>query len=597
MIRTPILPLARVLKARALGQGTDRLEAEGRRARHEMMRDQARHQAELRLKILGVFAALGFALIGIQMTALAATDPAEPKARASTSRIIAGRADIVDRKGRILATNFETHSLYSHPNEILEPERAAQELAKIFPDLDAKDLAGRLASDRKFMWVKRRISPEQKQSVHDIGEPGLHFGPRDMRLYPNGALAAHILGGYSYGREGVHSAEVIGTAGVEKAFDDWLRDPAQGGAPLQLSVDLTIQDIVEEVLAGGMMLYNAKGASAVLMDVQTGEVLALASLPDFDPNDRPRPLTQGDQSDSVLFNRAVQGVYELGSVFKVFTIAQALDLGLVNPSTKVNTQGPLRAGKFRIRDFHNYGPELTARKVLIKSSNIGSARIAMQIGAERQRAFLRQLGLMSPTSIELVEGPGAQPLYPSDARWKDLSTMTISYGHGISTSPLHLAAAYATLANGGRKIVPTLVKADRPQEGPQVIAQAAAQASVQMLRDVVTEGTASLARNTGYALAGKTGTADKPTPLGGYYDDRTLTTFASIFPANDPKYTLIVTLDEPVDTTGPEPRRTAGWTAVPVAAEITRRVGPLLGLDPVIDPTAAAAITQAAKRD
>lgn len=597
MIRTPILPLARVLKARALGQGTDRLEADGRRARHEMMRDQARHQAELRLKILGVFAALGFALIGIQMTALAATDPAEPKARASTSRIIAGRADIVDRKGRILATNFETHSLYSHPNEILEPERAAQELAKIFPDLDAEELAGRLASDRKFMWVKRRISPEQKQSVHDIGEPGLHFGPRDMRLYPNGALAAHILGGYSYGREGVHSAEVIGTAGVEKAFDDWLRDPAQGGAPLQLSVDLTIQDIVEEVLAGGMMLYNAKGASAVLMDVQTGEVLALASLPDFDPNDRPRPLTQGDQSDSVLFNRAVQGVYELGSVFKVFTIAQALDLGLVNPNTKVNTQGPLRAGKFRIRDFHNYGPELTARKVLIKSSNIGSARIAMQIGAERQRAFLRQLGLMSPTSIELVEGPGAQPLYPSDARWKDLSTMTISYGHGISTSPLHLAAAYATLANGGRKIVPTLVKADRPQEGPQVIAQAAAQASVQMLRDVVTEGTASLARNTGYALAGKTGTADKPTPLGGYYDDRTLTTFASIFPANDPKYTLIVTLDEPVDTTGPEPRRTAGWTAVPVAAEITRRVGPLLGLDPVIDPTAAAAITQAAKRD
>ena len=209
--------------------------------------------------------------------------------------------------------------------------------------------------DRRFMWIRRQISPEQMQAVHDIGSPGLLFGPREMRLYPNGPIAAHILGGASYGREGVASAEVIGVAGVESEFDGFLRDPANEGAPLELSLDLTVQAAAEQVLAGGMSIMNAKGAASVLMDIHTGEIISMVSLPDFDPNNRPRVLTTGDQSDSPLFNRAVQGVYELGSVFKIFTTAQAMELGLVNPNTMIDTQGPLTWGRFRIRDFHDYG--------------------------------------------------------------------------------------------------------------------------------------------------------------------------------------------------------------------------------------------------
>jgi len=245
-------------------------------------------------------------------------------------------------------------------------------------------------------------------------------------------------------------------AGVEKFFDARLRDPAQGHAPLQLSIDLSVQSAVERVLQGGKMLMNAKGASAVLMEVQTGQIVALASLPDFDPNARPRPPTEGEPGDSPLFNRAVQGVYELGSVFKTFTIAQALDLGLVNPSTVIDTRGPMRWGKHRINDFRNYGPTQTTTGVMVKSSNVGTARIAQEIGIERQRDFLQALGLFEATPLEIVEAQSGRPLLPK--RWTELSTMTISYGHGLSSSPLHLAASYATIANGGHLVTPTLIK-------------------------------------------------------------------------------------------------------------------------------------------
>ena len=223
-----------------------------------------------------------------------------------------------------------------------------------------KDFTGK----RKFLWIKRKISPEQKQLVHDLGDPGLLFGPREMRLYPNGKLAAHILGGASFGEEGVSAAEVVGVAGVEKYFDTYLRDPSNGNAPLQLSLDMTIQDATERVLEGGMRIMSAKGASSVLMDVHTGEVIAAASLPDFDPNDRPRPPTEGhDPSVSPLFNRAVQGVYELGSVYKILTAAQALDLGLAHSNTIIDTSGPMRIGGFPIGEFNNkdYGVNFGVR--------------------------------------------------------------------------------------------------------------------------------------------------------------------------------------------------------------------------------------------
>ena len=426
------------------------------------------------------------------------------------------------------------------------------------------------------------------QQVHDIGSPGLLFGPREMRLYPNGPIAAHVLGGASYGREGVNSAEVIGVAGIERTMDDRLRDPANGGAPLKLSLDLSVQAATEEVLAGGMALMNAKGAASVLMDVHTGEVIALASLPDFDPNSRPRALLEGDQSDDPLFNRAVLGVYELGSTFKIFAAAQAMELGLVNPTTIIDTRGPLRFGRQRISDSHYMKPQLTVADVIAESSNVGTARMALQIGADRQRDFLAQLGLTEPTQIELTEAPTGRPIVPT--RWGEVTTATISFGHGLSVSPLHLAQAYATIANGGTRVTPTLL-AREAVPGPQVMRPEVARRSVEMLRRVVTDGTASMGEVEGYQIAGKTGTADKPRPTGGYYDDKTITTFATVFPASDPKYVLIVTLDEPVETSSDEPRRTAGWTAVPVAAEMIRRVGPLLGLRPQIEPQALAGVT------
>jgi len=539
MTRIPLRPLARVLDARAKGENPDRIERENLHRRHEVMRDRARLRAEGRLVVLAGLFFCAFLVVGVRMGAIAASEPAEPRAQIAGAQIAAARADIVDRRGRLLATNLVTHALYAQPPLMVEPERAARELARIFPDLDEERLVGWFTGERKFLWIKKKISPEQKQAVFDIGEPGLLFGPREMRLYPNGAIAAHVLGGASFGREGVDAAEVIGVAGIEKAFEERLRDPGRAAEPLRLTLDLTVQAAVERVLEGGMVMMNAKGATAVLMEARTGEIVAMASLPDFDPNDRPRPLTEGDASDSPLFNRAVQGVYELGSTFKIFAVAQALEIGQISPSTMINTRGPLSWGKFRINDFRNYGAELSATDVIVKSSNIGTARIAMDIGAERQRAFLASLGFTEPTGVELIEAPGAKPLLPG--KWSELSTMTISYGHGLSASPLHLATAYASLLNGGTRVTPTLVRGAPVQRGVRVVSEETSAIARQMLREVVTRGTASFGEVPGYAVGGKTGTADKPKARGGgYYDDKVIATFASIFPAHDPRYVLVV---------------------------------------------------------
>jgi len=591
MIRTPLRPLARILQARAKGENPDAIERENLRLRHEEQRDRARKRAESRLLVLGVFFFAAFAVIGGRMGVLANTEPSEPRASVAGADILAQRADIVDRKGRILATNFETHSLYAQPQQMIEPVKTAKALVRIFPDLKEERLLKDFTGKRKFLWIKKKISPEQLQSVHEIGEPGLLFGPREMRLYPNGNLAAHVMGGASFGREGVHAAEVIGVAGIEKFYDERLRDPAKGHEPLQLSLDLSIQTAIERVLYGGMKIMNAKGAAAVLLDVHTGEVISIASLPDFDPNNRPRPPTEGNPSDSPLFNRSVQGVYELGSTFKIFAAAQAIDLQLVNQNTVIDTSPPLKVGGRKIGEFKNknYGV-LTVADIIIQSSNRGTGRMALKIGPKRQKEFLKSMGFFDPTGLEIVEAKGGAPLLPK--RWTDLSTVTISYGHGLSSSPLHLAAGYAAIANGGTRIRPTLLKRDKPQYGERVMSEQTAKSAQSMLRKVVTEGTASMGDVPGYAVAGKTGTADKPKERGGgYHKDKTITTFASMFPAHEPQYVLVVTFDEPVETSGKKPRRTAGWTAVPVAAEIIRRVAPLLGLRPQIEPPALSGIT------
>ncbi len=592
MIRIPLRPLARILSAREKGENPDTIERENIRLRHITMQDKARNRAEGRLLVLGVFFVVAFGVVGGRMGLMATSEAVEPLASATGATIAAQRADIVDRNGRILATNFETFSLYAQPPVMIDPIAAAEGLARILPDLDKERLIKDFTGKRKFLWVKRKLSPEQKQAVHELGDPGLMFGPREMRLYPNGRLAAHIMGGASFGKEGVNAAEVIGVAGVEKQFDGYLRDPANGDAPLELSLDLTVQAASERVLYGGMKLMNAKGATSILMDVHTGEVISVVSLPDFDPNDRPRPPIEGeDPSESPLFNRAVQGVYELGSTFKIFTAAQAMDLGLVNANTMVNTRRPLRQSGHEIGEFRNksYGPELSVSMVIQKSSNVGTARLAQMIGIERQKQFFGELGLLERTGFEIVEAQGGRPLIPRN--WGVLEMMTISFGHGMSATPMHLAAGYAAIANGGRYVSPTILKQTGAQYGPRVMSEDSAAAARSMLRRVVTHGTASFGEVPGYAVGGKTGTADKPKPRGGYYKDRVIATFASMFPAHDPKYVLIVTLDEPSENSGSKPRRTAGWTAVPVAAEMIGRIAPLLGLRPGVEPVQMAGIT------
>lgn len=592
MTRTPLRPLARVLQARQAGHNPDLIEAENRRLRAEALRDGARARAEVRLMVLGAFFSCFFIAIIVKMAMVATSAPVEPQSGGGASDIIAMRADIVDRQGRILATNFDTYSIYAQPRDMVDPAYAAQELARIFPEMSEEDLLKNFNGQRSFVWIRRQASPEQIQAVHDIGEPGLLFGPREMRLYPNGPLAGHILGGTRFEHEDVNSAALRGVAGVERQFDEFLSDPANEGRPLRLSIDLTIQDAMERILHSGMMWMNAKGAAGIILDVHTGEIIAMASLPDFDPNDRPVVQTTGDQADSPLFNRAVQGIYELGSTFKIFAVAQAMELGLVNPETMIQTSPGIRMGGFTISDFHNYGRENSVSEVIVKSSNIGTAHIAEMIGGERQQSFLRSLGLLDLSPVELGEARAGKPQFPR--QWGELSTMTVSYGHGVAASPLHLAAAYATIANGGVTVTPTLLHGQPREPGERVMSAETAQHAVDMLRQVVVRGTATMGEVHGYQVAGKTGTADKVRPTGGYYEDKVIATFAGMFPASAPQYVVVVTLDEPVDTVGTEPRRTAGWTSVPVAAELIRRVGPLLGVRPIIETPLLTGVSVAA---
>ncbi len=582
-MRTPLRPLALILNARARGENPDGIQRENARLRNEAGRDRARSRAEIRLLLLGISFAMAFATIGGRMGMLSWDVPAEPQSAASGAEVVAGRAEIVDRNGRILATNMTTNALYAHPKIMVDPGRVASELAAIFPELDAADLARRFTDGRSFVWIRRVVSPEQMQRVHEIGDPGLLFGPREMRLYPNGRLAAHVLGGTSFGAEAVASAELIGTAGIERQMNARLSDPALANTPLALSLDLTVQATVAEVLQAGMAMMNAKAATAIVMDVKSGEVLAMVSLPDFDPNDRPPPATSGDPADSPLFNRAVQGMYELGSTFKIFAISQAMQIGLVTPDTMVDANAPMRWGRFTIKEFEgkNYGPLLSVSDVIAKSSNVATARIGLMIGGVRQREFLQSLGLLSQSPVEVVEASKAKPIVPD--KWPDIVTITASYGHGIASSPMNLAAAYAAIANGGVLLAPTLLRRDTPPEGVRVMDAKVAADAVKMLRLVVTKGTASMGDVKGYEVAGKTGTADKPSK-GGYTEEKVINTFASTFPASDPRYVLVLTLDEPVETSGSKPRRTAGWTSVPVAAEVIRRIAPILGLRPTVEP-------------
>ncbi|MCY3879435.1 MAG: penicillin-binding protein 2 [Rhodobacteraceae bacterium] len=497
------------------------------------------------------------------------------------------RVPIVDRNGITLAVNLPTDALYAHPREMTDPGKAAEGLARIFSDLDADELEERFNRQRAFLWIKRKITPEQKQAVQNIGTTGLHFGPRKSRTYPNGKLAAHLLGGTTYGGEAVSSAEVVGIAGVEQAMNEYLSNPTAEGTPLRLSIDVRLQYLIEQKLADAIRAFEAKRGTVILMNIHNGEILALASEPDFDPNDRP-VFTGANAADaSPLFFDPVQGVFELGSVFKVFPVAQALDEGLPDSRGQPYTQDSAVSNKsfkisgYKISGTENLGDDITLREVITRSSNAGAARIALKLGADRQREFLSRLGFLEPTSVQLAEGSLGSPLWPK--RWKQLETATIAFGHGLAVSPLHLAAGYAALVNGGYRVHPTILTTDADEEkGPRVISEATSAEMVDMLRAVVTEGTASQAKSAFYAIGGKTGTANKPNPGRGYHKDKVIATFASVFPADEPRYVLIVSLNEATSNDGTRWENSAGKTAVPTALVIISEIAPMLGIRPQV---------------
>ena len=519
-----------------------------------------------------------FIVIGTQMVLMAINPISISDDRKVNLNNKFDRKDIIDKNGVLLATNVKVNSLYAHPSEIINKEKVINSLLKIFPDSDKENLIKKLYSNKPFVWLRKTISPEQQNLVKDIGQPGLYFGPREMRIYPNGTSAAHILGGTRYGLESVDSAEILGTAGVELFYNKQLSNTDNPLEPLQLSIDIKIQALVEEILENGIKLMGAKGGSVILMDSKTGEIMSLASFPKFNPNLRPRNLFKNDPSNSPIFNRAVQGIYELGSVFKIFPVALGLDTKLIETDTKFNTHNPIRISGRTISDHKYFGPNLTVEDIIIKSSNIGTVRIAQKIGSNNLKKFYEDLGLLDSTTLELPETKGTKPQQPK--KWKNLETATASYGHGIAVSPVHLATAYSILVNGGFKIKPSIIKQTKPNmQTDKIISESTSKEVRLILEKVVTKGTARDSDFGGYGVGGKTGTAEKPNPIeGGYYENKVISTFASVFPISTGKFVMVVTLDEPENNFGSESYRYASKTAVPVAAKIISRVAPLLNL-------------------
>ena len=519
-----------------------------------------------------------FIVIGTQMVLMAINPISISDDRKVNLNNKFDRKDIIDKNGVLLATNVKVNSLYAHPSEIISKEKVINSLLKIFPDSEKENLIKKLYSNKPFVWLRKTISPEQQNLVKDIGQPGLYFGPREMRIYPNGTSAAHILGGTRYGLESVDSAEILGTAGVELFYNKKLSNEYNPLEPLQLSIDIKIQALVEEILENGIKLMGAKGGSVILMNSKTGEIISLASFPKFNPNLRPRNLFKNDPSNSPIFNRAVQGIYELGSVFKIFPVALGLDTKLIETDTKFNTHNPIRISGRKISDHKYFGPNLTVEDIIIKSSNIGTVRIAQKIGSNNLKKFYKDLGLLDSTTLQLPETKGTKPQQPK--KWKNLETATATYGHGIAVSPVHLATAYSILVNGGLKINPSILKKTKHNiQTDKIISEQTSKEIRLILEKVVTKGTARESDFGGYGVGGKTGTAEKPNPIeGGYYENKVISTFASVFPISTGNFVLIVTLDVPETNFGSESYRYASKTAVPVAAKIISRVAPLLNL-------------------
>ena len=485
------------------------------------------------------------------------------------------RADITDRNGAVLATTLNTYSLYAEPRKIWNVEETAQKLISVRPELDINVLRERLSTERAFVWIERGLTPKERQSVFALGMPGLAFRQEPKRVYPRGNLASHVVG--------FTDVDLNGSAGVERAFNANL---AEENAPASaLSIDMRVQYAVADELQKGMERFEALSNAGVVLNLKTGEIISMVSLPNFDPNDPGATLPE------TRFNHASMSTYDLGSVFKPLTIAMALEDGVSSLTEMYPVHKPFKVRDKFIREDHPSKVPMAMPDILAESSNRGTAMLALKIGAEQQQKYLKDLGLFDRVPFELAES--AKPQIQN--RWIDLTTVTVSYGHGISVTPLALAAAIGATLNDGLYVAPTLIKRDaaNPISERRVFSPNTSKHTRDMMRYVVTTGTGTKARVTGYGVMGKTGTAEKPA-VGGYDEKRLVTSFVAAFPYEDPTYVVMITYDEPKAVEGTYGYATAGWNAAPTAGAVIERIAPMLGVQRRIDPIAMSPFSEGA---
>jgi cell division protein FtsI (penicillin-binding protein 3) len=528
-----------------------------------------------RLIMFAVGLALVYGVIGVRLVDLAFDTPsAGVRAPTPQEQIAAYRPDIVDRNGVLMATDVPATAVYADPSVLVDVDDAVDRLSVVMPDLQRDDLRERLDNTSRFEWIARDLTPAERDLLMGQGIPGVGFLEEARRFYPSGRLAAHVLGAVNVDHEGL--------AGIERYLDNgplaeleargFLDRTNPDFAPQQLSLDLRVQHVVRDVLIEGLETYQAMAATAAVMDVRTGEVLSLVSLPDFDPN------TRDGLGEEAALNRATGGVFEMGSVFKVFTIAAGLDSGAITMDSQHDARRPIRIGSSTINDFHARRAILSTSEVFTSSSNIGTIRIAEAMGVATQRAYYERLGLLSRMNVEL---PGtASPFFPRE-EWSRLSAATISFGHGLTTTPLQLLAATAATVNGGVYVEPTFLPRDEDQAMRHARQVLSGQTSAQMrelFRANVDHGSGRRAAVDGLDVGGKTGTAEKIVD-GAYSGDHRLNSFVSAFPMHDPQYAMIVVIDEPQPAEG-QTSATAGLNTAPMTRQIIERIAPILGVRP-----------------
>jgi cell division protein FtsI (penicillin-binding protein 3) len=527
----------------------------------DRLKGDAQETARQRLIIASVIFTVAFAAVGLRMGYVSLLrDGAEPTQRVAArgGSIQSERADIVDRNGVVLATSVPVMSAFVNPRLLLEPQEAARKIVSALPDLKYEEVKEKLEGDKTFVWIKRGLSPREHNLVNRLGIPGLEFQAEERRIYPQGTTAAHIMG-YA-------SVDNAGLAGVERYFDQQL----QSGETVQLAIDLRLQRLVEQEIARAVQKFSAIGATAIVMDATNGEILAMASLPTFDPN-KTKTLT-----NEALFNRATLGVYEQGSTFKIFNTAMALDSGKVTLASIFDATSPIKIDRFTINDDHPQRRPLTVPEIFTYSSNIASAKMAVEMGPDAQRAFFDKIGFLKALSTQLTEVAG--PLYPR--HWMKINTMTIAFGHGISVTPLHLVTGSAAVVNGGVLYQPSLVKRNAASPpGKRVIQAKTSVMMRQLLRLNVVQGTGKRSDVAGYDVGGKTGTAEKPA-RGGYRQKALISSFVGMFPMNEPKFIVLASLDEPKGIAETGGYATAGMVAAPSVKTIIESIVGLYGILP-----------------